>query len=81
VGITVLRLVVIRHGIIPASRGGKAKTLVQAIAIGLYLLPLDGVSSTIDGLRWAVMAVAVGLTVVTAFDYLLRALRLGSTTV
>jgi CDP-diacylglycerol--glycerol-3-phosphate 3-phosphatidyltransferase len=80
-GITLLRLVVLRHGIIPASRGGKAKTLVQAIAIGLYLLPLDGVSSTVDGLRWAVMAVAVGLTVVTAFDYLLRALRLGSTTV
>jgi CDP-diacylglycerol--glycerol-3-phosphate 3-phosphatidyltransferase len=81
VGITVLRLVVLRHGIIPASRGGKAKTLVQAVAIGFYLLPLDGVSSTVDALRWAVMAVAVGLTVVTAFDYLLRALRLGSTTV
>jgi len=81
VGITVLRLVVLRHGIIAASRGGKLKTLVQAIAIGLYLLPLDGTSSTVDGLRWAVMAAAVGLTVVTAFDYLLRALRLGSTTV
>ena len=81
VGITVLRLVVLRHGIIAASRGGKLKTLVQAIAIGLYLLPLNGLSSTVDGLRWAVMAAAVGLTVVTAFDYLLRALRLGSTTV
>ncbi|HEY0815073.1 MAG TPA: CDP-diacylglycerol--glycerol-3-phosphate 3-phosphatidyltransferase [Pseudonocardia sp.] len=81
VGITLLRLVVLRHGIIAASRGGKLKTLVQAIAIGLYLLPLNGVSSTVDGLRWVVMAAAVGLTVVTAFDYLLRALRLGSTTV
>jgi CDP-diacylglycerol---glycerol-3-phosphate 3-phosphatidyltransferase len=28
IGITVLRFAVLRHGIIPASRGGKAKTLV-----------------------------------------------------
>ncbi len=80
-GITVLRLLVLRHGIIPASRGGKAKTLVQAVAIGLYLLPLDGVSTAVDGFRWAVMAVAVALTVVTGFDYLFRAVRLRSTTV
>ena len=40
IGITLLRFAVLRHGIIPASRGGKAKTLVQAFAIGFYLLPL-----------------------------------------
>lgn len=80
-GITVLRLLVLRHGIIPASRGGKAKTLVQAIAIGLYLLPLDGLSTAVDGFRWAVMAVAVALTVLTGFDYLFRAVRLRSTPV
>jgi len=79
--ITVLRFLVLRHGIIAASRGGKAKTLAQMIAIGLYLLPLDGVSSAIDGLRWAVMAVAVGLTVITGLDYLLKALRPRSRTV
>ncbi len=80
-GITLLRFVVLRHGIIASSRGGKAKTLVQAVAIGLYLLPLDGVSTAVDGLRWAVMAVAVGLTVVTGLDYVVRALRPRSTTV
>jgi CDP-diacylglycerol--glycerol-3-phosphate 3-phosphatidyltransferase len=80
-GITVLRLLVLRRGIIPASRGGKAKTLVQALAVGLYLLPLDGLSTAVDGFRWAVMAVAVALTVVTGFDYLFRAVRLRSTTV
>jgi CDP-diacylglycerol--glycerol-3-phosphate 3-phosphatidyltransferase len=79
--ITVLRFLVLRHGIIAASRGGKAKTLAQMIAIGLYLLPLDGVSSAIDGLRWAVMAVAVGLTVITGLDYLVKALRPRSRTV
>src|SRR5829696_4752638 len=41
VGITLLRFWVIRHGVIAASRGGKAKTVVQSVAIGLYLLPLD----------------------------------------
>jgi CDP-diacylglycerol--glycerol-3-phosphate 3-phosphatidyltransferase len=80
-GITLLRFLVLRHGVIAASRGGKAKTLVQAVAIGIYLLPLDGVSATVDALRWAVMAVAVGLTVVTGIDYVLRALRPRSTTV
>ena len=42
VGITVLRFAVLRHGVIPASRGGKAKTFVQTLAIGLLLLPLEG---------------------------------------
>ena len=43
VGVTVLRFWVIRHGVIAASRGGKAKTVLQALAIGLYILPLTGV--------------------------------------
>lgn len=79
--ITLLRFVVLRHGIIAASRGGKAKTLVQMIAIGLYLVPLDGLSTAVDGFRWAVMAVALGLTVVTGLDYLVKALRPRSRTI
>ena len=39
VGVTVLRFWVIRHGVIAASRGGKVKTLLQAVAIGLFVLP------------------------------------------
>jgi CDP-diacylglycerol--glycerol-3-phosphate 3-phosphatidyltransferase len=80
-GVTLLRFLVLRHGIIAASRGGKAKTLVQMIAIVLYLLPLDGLSTAVDGFRWAVMAVALGLTVVTGLDYLVKALRPRSRTV
>lgn len=82
VGITLLRFSVLRHGIIPASRGGKAKTLVQTVAIGLYVLPLlelTGASPTVDTIRVAVMAVAIALTVITGFDYVLRAARLRST--
>jgi CDP-diacylglycerol---glycerol-3-phosphate 3-phosphatidyltransferase len=73
IGVTLLRFWVIRHGVIPASRGGKAKTLVQLIAIGLYLLPLpDGFGPV----RWVVMGLAVVLTVVTGVDYVVRAVRL-----
>jgi len=76
VGVTVLRFWVIRHGVIAASRGGKLKTVVQAAAIGLYILPLSGALGTV---RWWVMAVAVILTVVTGIDYVVRALRLRRT--
>ncbi len=81
VGVTVLRFAVLRHGVIPASRGGKTKTLVQTLAIGLYLLPLEfsgDLSGPAEVLRWAVLAVAVVLTVITGLDYVLRAARLRS---
>jgi CDP-diacylglycerol--glycerol-3-phosphate 3-phosphatidyltransferase len=81
VGITLLRFAVLRHGIIPASRGGKAKTLVQTVAIGLFVLPLEAlpvVAAPAEWLRWAVLYVALALTVVTGLDYVLRAVRLRS---
>jgi CDP-diacylglycerol--glycerol-3-phosphate 3-phosphatidyltransferase len=73
VGITLLRIVVLRHGVMPAGRGGKAKTVLQALAVTLYLLPLP------DGwhpVAVAVLAVAVTVTVVTGVDYVLKAWRL-----
>jgi CDP-diacylglycerol---glycerol-3-phosphate 3-phosphatidyltransferase len=77
-GITLLRFWVLRHGIIPASRGGKAKTLLQTVAIGLYLLPLEltGATTLVTAVRWAVLGAALLLTVATAVDYVLRAIRL-----
>jgi CDP-diacylglycerol--glycerol-3-phosphate 3-phosphatidyltransferase len=62
--------------VIPASRGGKAKTTVQNIAIGLYLLPLTGWAAT---MRFWLMAAAVAVTVVTGADYVARAVRLRRT--
>lgn len=72
VGITVLRFAVLRHGVIPASRGGKLKTFVQGVAIGLFILPLSG--GWLAG-AWVVMWAAVVLTVVTGFDYVISAVR------
>ncbi|MGN6792386.1 MAG: CDP-diacylglycerol--glycerol-3-phosphate 3-phosphatidyltransferase [Streptosporangiaceae bacterium] len=71
VGVTLLRFWVIRHGVIAASRGGKIKTVLQIVAIGLYILP-----EPIGWLRSAVMAAAVAVTLVTGVDYTARALRL-----
>jgi CDP-diacylglycerol---glycerol-3-phosphate 3-phosphatidyltransferase len=76
VGITLLRFVVIRHGVMPAGRGGKVKTAVQGLAVLLYLLPLSGIAHAIAVL---VMACAVVLTVATGIDYLAQAYRMRST--
>ena len=72
-GVTLLRFWVIRHGVIPASRGGKAKTLLQIVAIGCYLLPLP---PALVFVRWVTMGAALLLTVVTGVDYVVRAIRL-----
>lgn len=76
IGITALRFVVIRHGVIPASRGGKVKTLLQNISIGLYLLPLTGGAAT---LRFWLLAAAVVVTIGTGADYVARAVHLRRT--
>ncbi|MGW1778425.1 CDP-diacylglycerol--glycerol-3-phosphate 3-phosphatidyltransferase [Streptomyces sp. NPDC002143] len=72
-GITLLRFLVIRYGVIPASRGGKLKTLTQGVAVGMYVLALTGWLAT---LRWWVMAAAVVLTVLTGLDYVRQAIVL-----
>ena len=76
IGITALRFMVIRHGVIPASRGGKVKTALQAVAILLYVLPFGGLWHAI---AVVVMALAVIVTVATGADYVLRAQTLRNT--
>ena len=73
-GVTALRFWVIRRGVIAASRGGKLKTLLQIIAICLYVLP--GALSPPGIVRWLFMGAAVVVTVVTGADYVLQAVRL-----
>ncbi|GGS01590.1 CDP-diacylglycerol--glycerol-3-phosphate 3-phosphatidyltransferase [Streptomyces nojiriensis] len=72
-GITLMRFWVIRYGVIPASRGGKLKTLAQGTAVGMYVLALTGALAT---MRFWVMAIAVVLTVVTGLDYIRQAVVL-----
>lgn len=73
-GITAYRFVIIRKLVVPASQGGKLKTVFQAVAISLYLVPtwlLLG--NWMHWVNFAVMAIAVILTVVTGIQYLVNA--------
>jgi CDP-diacylglycerol---glycerol-3-phosphate 3-phosphatidyltransferase len=73
-GITALRFAVIRRGVIAASQGGKLKTLLQIIAICLYVLPPSfGLPALI---KEVVMGAALVVTLVTGVDYVVRAVRL-----
>ncbi len=73
IGITLMRFVVIRYGVMPASRGGKIKTTLQAVALGMLIAPIGGLWL---GLAWVVMAAAVVVTLATGVDYVLQARRL-----
>ena len=72
-GVTALRFWVIRYGIIPASRGGKLKTVLQIAAIAWYLWP---VPDPLDAVGPWLMGAALVVTVVTGADYVVQALRL-----
>jgi CDP-diacylglycerol--glycerol-3-phosphate 3-phosphatidyltransferase len=71
-GVTVLRLAVIRRGVIPASWGGKLKTVVQVLAIGLFVLPLTGPFRVAAAV---VMGAAIVLTAITGIDYVVSTVR------
>jgi CDP-diacylglycerol--glycerol-3-phosphate 3-phosphatidyltransferase len=81
-GITAFRFAVLSKSVIPASRGGKLKTVVQSVAIALYLVPLSSLVG--DGMlivNAVVMAFALALTVWTGIDYLVQARRVNRKTV
>ena len=69
--VTFLRFWVINKGVIPASRGGKLKTIMQIVAISFYLLPFP---ETVSLLAEVLMYVAVILTLATAVDYIMKAI-------
>jgi CDP-diacylglycerol--glycerol-3-phosphate 3-phosphatidyltransferase/cardiolipin synthase len=75
-GITALRFFVIRYGVIPASRGGKLKTVVQTLAIFLYILPLTAIAPWLGIVAFVVMMVALAITLWTGGEYVVEALKL-----
>ena len=80
-GITLLRFWVIRHGVMAAGRGGKLKTVLQTVALMLFIFPIRilqddwGVAGDV---LWVVavlaMVAAVTVTLVTGADYVVKAL-------
>jgi CDP-diacylglycerol---glycerol-3-phosphate 3-phosphatidyltransferase len=73
IGITAMRFLVLRHGVIPASPGGKLKTMLQSLGIGWLLLPLP---EALWGVGLWVVYAAMVVTVITGVDYVVRAIRL-----
>lgn len=70
-GITVWRMWMLRRGkVVPASKGGKLKTVLQTIGVAFYLCP---VTQSLQWLTFSVMFCAVAVTVVTGVQYLLDA--------
>ena len=72
VGVTLMRVAVLRYVVIPASPGGKVKTFLQSVGIGLFVLPLDQMAPEVRTVAWVVIGAALVLTVVTGVDYLRR---------
>ncbi|QCU78502.1 CDP-diacylglycerol--glycerol-3-phosphate 3-phosphatidyltransferase [Citricoccus sp. SGAir0253] len=76
-GITAMRFAVLRYGVMPASRGGKLKTVLQAGALLLMLAPLASlVGDWYPWVGWTAMAAALAVTLVTGADYVAKAVRL-----
>jgi CDP-diacylglycerol--glycerol-3-phosphate 3-phosphatidyltransferase len=81
VGITVWRLVELRRGnVVPASSGGKLKTVVQSVAISFALVPLwTLVGDWIFWVNGVLMTAAVVLTLWSGLAYVRDAVRLART--
>lgn len=72
-GITLMRFVVKKYGVMPASQGGRIKTTLQALAIGGYVLPFELWQNTASDvllvLTHVIFAAAFAITMYTAAQY------------
>ena len=80
-GITLLRLVMLRRAVMAASRGGKLKTVLQILGIVGMLTPWTmilpaGAAGAVTVLAYLIVAGALVVTVVTGVDYIVQALRI-----
>lgn len=77
VGITVWRFAVLSKRVIPASKGGKTKTVLQSVAITLALAPFPALLGPwVDWVNTVFMAAAFAVTILTGLQYLLDDRRL-----
>ncbi|WIB64481.1 CDP-diacylglycerol--glycerol-3-phosphate 3-phosphatidyltransferase [Curtobacterium sp. MCBD17_040] len=78
IGITVFRFAVLSDRVIPASRGGKVKTVLQAVAITLALIPFWNVfGGWVHVVDAVLMVLAFLATILSGLDYLWQAWRHG----
>lgn len=79
-GITWMRVRMLKYAVMAAAPGGKLKTVLQSIALLMFLpYPIGETAQTLPfwfWLAWLVMGAAVVLTAVTGAQYVLEAMRL-----
>ncbi len=77
-GITALRAALVRRSIMPASMGGKVKTVLQMLAIVLLVVPWAAFTAAVapHAVALVVLYAALAVTVVTGVDYCVRGWRL-----
>lgn len=66
IGVTLLRILVIKNGVIPANKGGKIKATMQGFGVGFYVLPLG---QSVLWLRDGFMYATIIITIVTGAYY------------
>lgn len=76
IGITLMRFAVIKYGVMPASKGGKIKTTLQAAGLILMLLPLGTLVPWLGAVGFWVMIAAAIVTLLTGIEYIYQAIRL-----
>lgn len=75
-GITLMRLAMLKTRVMPASRGGKIKTVLQTAAILVLLIPLGPlVGQWWLWFGWALVLGALIITIATGLDYVVKAYR------
>ena len=72
-GITILRWAIMKYGVMAANRGGKLKTVMQSVALIMFLPGLQFMPAVWDWIAWAAMIICFILTVLTGLDYLREA--------
>lgn len=78
-GITALRWAIMKYGVMAANRGGKLKTVMQSVALAMFLPGLQFMPAVWDIIAWIAMILAFALTVLTGLDYLREANKLRAT--
>lgn len=75
-GITWIRVAMLKYGVMVANKGGKLKTILQSIALILFLPGLPLLPVPLQWVAWTVMITAFALTVITGVDYVREAILL-----
>jgi CDP-diacylglycerol--glycerol-3-phosphate 3-phosphatidyltransferase len=75
-GITIMRFTILKYGALPANMAGKAKTMVQSIAITFCLIPFELWWEPARWIGWSLVLLAVVLTVWSGLVNLKDGLRL-----